>query len=167
MFPAEVPQEVADQARSFNLISLTSSDCVKFQLKVQRDACEALWSHRGTRPCCRPPRPPVQLCCPGGRSLTPALGSFFHLYKVFYVPKYYLVNKKVLLLINNKEKLTCFETFNFLLFYNVGNISQMDILLPILNRELGSSFLWTPSMVFYDNDSEKIHSTPNFSPKIH
>ena len=37
----------------------------RFQLKVQRGAGEALWSHPGRRPCCRPPCSPAQRGCPG------------------------------------------------------------------------------------------------------
>ena len=62
MFPAEVPQEVTDQARS---VAINCLQFVRFQLKVQRGAGEALWSHPGRRPCCRPPCSPPQRGCSG------------------------------------------------------------------------------------------------------
>ena len=62
MFPAEVPQEVTDQARS---VAINCLQFVRFQLKVQRGAGEALWSHPGRRPCCRPPCSPAQRGCSG------------------------------------------------------------------------------------------------------
>ena len=51
--------------------------------QVQRGAGEALWSHPGRRPCCRPPCSPAQRGCPGD-TLTSSTAALFIFLATWY-----------------------------------------------------------------------------------